>query len=69
MFQFICRVLCTLKTRMNQRRNDRGDVVLSAARAGQELMDYMKRNKVNPLKNVLVPMAQVSLHAKPFEVE
>lgn len=35
-------------------------VAVTAARAGQELMDYMKRNNVNPLKNVLVPMAQVS---------
>ena len=42
--------------------------MLPAARAGQELMDYMKRNNVNPLKNVLVPMAQVSLDAKLFKV-
>ena len=68
MLQFICRMLCTPKTSMNQKCNDRGDVVLSAARAGQELMDYMKRNKVNPLKNVLVPMAQVCFDAKPFDV-
>ncbi|KAI0211068.1 Mitochondrial inner membrane protein OXA1L [Lamellibrachia satsuma] len=39
---------------------------MDAARAGQELMDYMKRNNVNPLKNVLVPMAQLPIFISVF---
>ena len=34
--------------------------LLSAARAGHELQDYMKRNNVSPMKNMLMPMVQVS---------
>uniref|UniRef100_A0A8D8QTV7 Mitochondrial inner membrane protein OXA1L n=1 Tax=Cacopsylla melanoneura TaxID=428564 RepID=A0A8D8QTV7_9HEMI len=30
-----------------------------AARAGQELMEFMKKNDVNPLKNMLVPFLQM----------
>ena len=31
----------------------------AAARCAEELQGYMKRNKVNPFKNLLVPLAQV----------
>ena len=36
-------------------------VVSTASRAGQELMEFMKRNDVKPFRNFLVPLAQVSI--------
>lgn len=34
-------------------------VVFAAITASNELSDYMRRNNVNPLKNLVVPLAQV----------
>jgi len=36
-------------------------ILFSAAKYGSELANYMKTHKVNPLKQMLVPMAQVLL--------
>lgn len=34
---------------------------LDAARYGQEMMAFMKEKQLNPLKNMIVPLAQVYL--------
>ena len=39
---------------------------LEAARRAHELQDYMKRNNVNPLKNMVVPLAQVPIFLSVF---
>lgn len=39
---------------------------LEAARTGAQLMDYMKTHKVNPMKNMLVPFAQLPIFISVF---
>ncbi|XP_064640751.1 mitochondrial inner membrane protein OXA1L-like isoform X2 [Lineus longissimus] len=39
---------------------------MEAAKCGQELMDFMKRNEINPLKNFLVPLAQMPVFISVF---
>lgn len=40
-----------------------GPLLFLAARAGGDVVDYMKKYKVNPIKNMLVPFVQVKLTA------
>ncbi|XP_064611199.1 mitochondrial inner membrane protein OXA1L-like [Liolophura sinensis] len=39
---------------------------LEAARAGEELMSFMKRNEIKPFKNFLVPLAQLPVFVSMF---
>lgn len=49
-----------LQVKMSEARQSGNN--LDAARYGQEMMVFMKEKKLNPLKNMIVPLAQVGFY-------